>query len=466
MARKLGDTIPASLAGKAIKKHINFTQNTLAKLPKAKPGKRYYVFDKVLPKLRCYVTDRGHKSLCIMLTVEGKTVRFSANPAGYSDINSVDIEQARSYAASLMQMSQAQLKNLRSQAETRGQRKPAARRVSRFATENMQSVFTIPDDDKRSLTTEELMQMYLYSKGSKLSKKSVETYRDVIPRHFPDHYELPFYEILNRNLMLDALHAAKGAMSAIRHINMLYNWAKNNLLDNNFNPIFDEPNPAENLMKTTLKDMAYEPRTNSLQPSETVKWFNIVESLNDDRDTDFLLFIFLTGMRAGDTASNLRWKNLDFNKNKFSMLTKGKHAEKSFPLPSYVARRLQQRAKQAGSDDLVFPQANRGQRAKLIRLVEQGMGRKITNHDLRRTFSQIAAANGIEKTTIKQLMNHETDSDVTSKHYINNDAAVEAWREAEYIDPLQSASETIVSIILKHARRHKTSAKVVAIGGK
>jgi len=463
MSKKLGDTIPATIAGKEINKYMTFTKNTLAKLPKALPGKRYYVFDKQMPKLRCYVTDRGHKSLCAVLTVEGKTTRFSVNPDGFSTVEAISMDDARAYTARLMGMNQTQLKAVREGAETRGSRAPSAKRVSRFHDINDNAIHRMSDTDKASLSAEEIMQLYLRDKQEKLSPSSIETYREVLPRHFPEEYQMPFPAILDRDLMLDAIHNSKGAMSAVRHINMLYNWAKNNILTKDYAPVFQQLNPAEQLMKTKIKDMDYQPRTNSLRKKETAKWFDVVESMADSRDTDFLLFLFLTGMRAGDTASNLRWKNINLGKGEFSMLTKGKHKEKTFPLPLYVAQRLRSRASQAAPDDMVFPQANRGQRAKLISMVAKGLGRRISNHDLRRTFSQIAAANGIEKTTIKQLMNHETDSDVTSKHYINNDTAITEWRDTDVVDPLQTASEKIVTIILKNANRIGESATVVAI---
>lgn len=463
MGKKLGETIPATKAGKEIKKVFVFTKNSLDKLPTPFSGKRYYVHDKHLPKLRCLVTDTGSKSLCAVLTVDGKTTHFPVNPDGYSTVDAVSLDDARAYVASLLGMSQAQLKELRASKETRGQRKSIAARAANYEHLNDSVLYKLSDAEKRKLTTEEVLLLYLAVRKDKISKWTDRAYSRSIPRHFPDEYQLPFSEILDRNLMLKAIANNRGAMASVRHINALYNWAKNNILDENYAPIFDQINPAEQLMKTKLKEMAYQPRDNALKPKEMTKWFNVIEQLDDPRDAEYLAFILLTGMRSGDTANNLRWENLDFDRNEFSLLTKGKSQEMAFPLPKYIADKLKKRKNHAAPGDLVFPNATANQRSKLIKIIGKQMKRNISLHDLRRTYSQVAMANGISNETIKQLINHNNGSDVTSKHYVNNVANISAWRSDTVINPMQIASDIIVDVILTNASRNNAKAKVVSL---
>jgi integrase len=115
----------------------------------------------------------------------------------------------------------------------------------------------------------------------------------------------------------------------------------------------------------------------------------------------------------------MKWSQLDLNECSLELHDTKNRTDVILPLSDCVIEILESR--KGNKSDYVFP-ARYGKgylkdcRAQREHLVEV-TGVTVTNHDLRRTFSSVAAEVNVELWRTKALMNHKQRQDVTLYHY-------------------------------------------------
>jgi integrase len=124
-----------------------------------------------------------------------------------------------------------------------------------------------------------------------------------------------------------------------------------------------------------------------------------------------------TGARR-DEILTLRWENVDLPEKTITLFDTKNRTTLTIPVCEYVVELLQARRDARPSAEFVFP--SRGKTGRMIDLkaplqsISAMGGKKISTHDLRRTFLTICEELDIGVMTRKRLVNHSIGSDVTA----------------------------------------------------
>lgn len=205
-----------------------------------------------------------------------------------------------------------------------------------------------------------------------------------------------------------------------------------------------------------------ERRQTRLKNSDLPAWYKAVMSLDNSIMTDYLLFLLFTGLRRQEAAT-LKWKQVDFEEGCFTLtggltgVTKNKQFH-TLPLSDYLHNLLTDRkeglktelteAKAAlvkidtmstirqrqeahnrvalAESRLASPYVFPGEGAtgyivepkRAIDTVTATTGISFSCHDLRRTFASLAESLDLSRYTIKALLNHKQDADVTGGYIV------------------------------------------------
>jgi len=142
-----------------------------------------------------------------------------------------------------------------------------------------------------------------------------------------------------------------------------------------------------------------------------------LNTLLDDACPNLKLVImtaFYSGLRLGELL-NLKWKDIDFD-NEFIYVRTSKNSEsRAVPINPELKRQL---AMYQEKDDskYVFNYKDKGSLGSSFRKVMKRLGLKnLTFHSLRHTFATNLAMNGVDLTTIQELLGHK--SIVMTKRY-------------------------------------------------
>lgn len=137
---------------------------------------------------------------------------------------------------------------------------------------------------------------------------------------------------------------------------------------------------------------------------------------------DFLLLVLLTGLRRNE-AAKLTWNRVDF-KDKTMMIKDTKnHTDHTLPITDFLYDLLLNRKAEAQTK-YVFPNENNTgymtDPKKQIANVVKESGVSFSTHDLRRTFITIAESLDISAYSLKRLLNHKMNNDVTAGYIITD----------------------------------------------
>jgi integrase len=153
-------------------------------------------------------------------------------------------------------------------------------------------------------------------------------------------------------------------------------------------------------------------------------WFSAVLALESPIIRDYLIFIILTGCRAGESAK-LQWRDVDLKNQSYFLRDPKNNNPTELPLSDYLVDVLTQR-KQTATSDFVFPSTGKAghliEPKKQLAKVIAATGDSFTLHDLRRTFVTIAEALDIPMYSLKMLVNHKQDSNDVTSGYIQINA--------------------------------------------
>ena len=258
--------------------------------------------------------------------------------------------------------------------------------------------------------------------------------------------------VLDRFRFLSEANGPRGkgeaqANLAMRVLRSLYNYAS-----------IDTEGADAAVIDNPVKRISQEKAWNRVSRRQTViqkhqlkDWFVAVDKLKkkdgDSLMRDYLVVLMLTGLRRNE-AAKLRWADIDFKAETLRIPAEiaKNHEEHRLPLSDYLTELLQARFNRRDLGDIyVFPgdgatghliesKTSIGAMIKLLH--EQQKTRdpdadirdvKFSPHDLRRTFITVAEGLQISPYSLKKLLNHKNESDVTSGYIITS---VEQLRES------------------------------------
>lgn len=223
-------------------------------------------------------------------------------------------------------------------------------------------------------------------------------------------------------------------------------------------PVVTE-NPVTYLSK--LRAWQKLPRRQTVLTVHQLKpWYDGVMSLDDPTYQDFFVFLLFTGLRKGE-AMALKWADVDLDGATILIRDTKNRRPHMLPLSSFLLDMLKRRSKSRTSD-YVFPGKLKGRMAEPTTLVEDirtASGITFIPHDLRRTFATVAESLDLSWKTVKSLLNHKMDDDVTAGYVISE---AERLRTA-----MQRITDTLLGLIeydeKPDVKRPKAGSKVVAI---
>ena len=411
---------------------FKFTESQLKKLPIPENGRVLY-YDMSVPELGLTVTSSGNKSFHVKGRVNGKTVRPSIPNGRFPQIHP---DQARKIARSM-------LVEMATGSNPIEAKREAVIEEARIKAEAAYIEVTL----NHALTE------FLASKRLTHKPTTQKNYRRFIEN------KLDFGNFLNkplREITLDEIlkvHKSRGQKSnqAIKSLKTIFNYALH-AYEHNGQPVFTN-NPVLKYESMGIKQR-YTKRTGMIEGENLEGWFKAVETMNDRKDREYILFLLFTGSRGGEIHEKLTWDKIDFTTHTYSLDDTKNRLDVELPLPGYIEDMIVTRNNDTGTNGKVFPQVyDDGQ--KILKYLSDKTGENFTRHDLRRTYTTIAEACEIPHSVIKQLLNHRRSSsngDITDDY--KQFQKVSAYRE-DKVDPVLAATRTIESTILRVANRQK-----------
>jgi integrase len=199
--------------------------------------------------------------------------------------------------------------------------------------------------------------------------------------------------------------AANNAMKVLR---ALWNYAADN------HPEIGAKNPAG------LRKMLFpvQPRTRHVNNEDLPAFYKAVTDLESHVGRDYLLLLLFTGLRRRE-ADSLTWEDVDLKAKVLRIPAERTKAgrELDLPLTDFVLDMLVAR-RALGKTDWVFPANSESGHVEEPKFwlgrVAAACGKRVSPHDLRRTFVTVAESCNISVIALRALVNHSLGRDVTS----------------------------------------------------
>lgn len=392
---------------------IKLTKTKVETLPIPTDKDQAFYWDSETKGFGVRVTANGSRSYIVQRPVHGKTRRFTLGPHGV-----LTCDEARKRAMeSLLGM--------------------------------MDGIN--PQDEKRkkvaqSETLRELMEDYVEHKRTKhgpLRPTSKADLRNCVDGVFKEWADKPVAGITREACIKRFRELSKTAPTtsnkSFRNLRALLNWAREKSATSEGTYPILPINPVSQMFKQGgMAKWNPEKARDTRIPKDKIGsvWLFLEQQADPERNrrsssisADLVMFLILTGCRIGE-ASSLTWDRvkLDGDFPTFhlpSVITKN-HNPATFPIGKVLHKLLTRRnAKRTEKNsEYVFP-AVRGDSGHMQdpramwEKVSKVAGLHLSNHDMRRTFEDVAVIVGIDGDTRRQLENH-LSSDVHGKHYANN----------------------------------------------
>lgn len=291
-------------------------------------------------------------------------------------------------------------------------------------------------DHAESVTLKEALKAYLESRQLKPT-----TIKDISRafKGFEDWEKKPLRAITRE--MVSKRHHELGELSparanlAMRYLRAIFNFSIAHYTDKEGQP-FIADNPVKRLSQTRTW-YRVDRRETVINPRQLSPWFVAVLSLSNTVARDYFLVILLTGLRRTE-AMELKWLDVDLEGKTLKVCDTKNHRDHTLPLSDYLLYILKTRRAEAVGE-YVF-ESSRGKLQNLryaLEIVIKNSGVAFTVHDLRRTFATIANSLDIPAYTVKMLLNHKMNGDVTAGYII---ADVERLRM-----PMQRITDYIIN---------------------
>jgi integrase len=365
-------------------KNFRFTVESIDQIPV--PSKRTYYYDthNKASGLGITALPSGNKTYHVRCTLEGKTSRV-----GLGKVGALKIEQARKLA-------RAKVNEIAS-----GENPIAAKKARRTA------------ETTEGLTVHDAVERFCKERRRKiksgekvpLKESTKNTYRLSIKSLLGKRYEKPIMNLDEKTIKrcVEKTSSASVASSGCRSLSSVWAWLSRQEAfreSMKLNPVKEYSRYNEGLHRCA-------PRQRRIEREELPEFFGALDDCSP-LIAEFYLWLLLTGARAGE-AVNLQWEDIDWRRKIFRLEDPKNRVPVELPIPSVMIDKLNARKKLTGR---VFAtnDTNCYQRNKIAKRI----GKHWSRHDLRRTFSGIAAA-AVPYTSVKRLMNHSY-SDITEQY--------------------------------------------------
>lgn len=273
-------------------------------------------------------------------------------------------------------------------------------------------------DKKVKITTfEDAFEGRLENKEKVLSPSTIADYRRAVKNHLSDWNRRALQDI-TKNMVLERYRAiAKkygedAATKVMRIFSVTYNYARYLNMELPENPVV--------ALTFTKSWKIAKRRQTVIRPHQLPLWYTALMAEENEIMRDYLLFMLFTGMRRSE-AAQLKWHDVDF-----AGLTLTVHETKNgyshtLPMGDCVKMILENRLTKK-INNYVFPGTGLPgyikDPKKAIGRVMAESGVKFSSHDLRRTFVTTAEKLDLSHYTIKYLINHRTNNDLTGGYIV------------------------------------------------
>jgi integrase len=274
------------------------------------------------------------------------------------------------------------------------------------------------------LTLKQALEAYLKGNAS-LRAASISGYRTWVGMHLKDWLDRPLAAITRE--MTEKRHAdiaakieserGKGrgqatANATFRAFRAVFNFAADR----------DEalpPNPVKILKRRWFK---VERRKRMVKSGQLAAFYAALGDLENKVAADYIKLLLFSGLRRREAAS-LKWSDVDFDEETFSIPAERVKNGKTLTLPMndlvsdlLIARRA------IGRTDFIFPANSKSGHLEepegAFDEIEEATGIKVSPHDMRRTFLTIAESLDISPLAYKALVNHAAPQDTTSGYIV------------------------------------------------
>ncbi|HIA54133.1 MAG TPA: DUF4102 domain-containing protein [Candidatus Melainabacteria bacterium] len=296
------------------------------------------------------------------------------------------------------------------------------------------------EQQAKEITVGKALSDYLATRDLKPGTKY--NYRCVVEAYLADWMHVSMAE-LNKDLVLDRYqkigeeNGTGAANNTMRVLRALFAFAAHRYEVDGKPVVVD--NPVTYLSR--LRAWQKLPRRQTVLTVHQIKpWYEGVMKLGDDTHKDFFVFLLFTGLRKGE-AMSLTWPDVDLDGATVLIRDTKNRRPHMLPLSDFLLEMLKRRRKVRGSD-YVFPGKLKGRMAEPTTLVEdirKASGITFIPHDLRRTFATVAESLDLSWKTVKSLLNHKMDDDVTAGYVVSE---AERLRSA-----MQRITDTLLQII-------------------
>jgi integrase len=292
---------------------------------------------------------------------------------------------------------------------------------------------------KQTITLKIVFNNYVRSRGTNLQESTIKGYKGIVESYLKDWVNKPISEITRD--MVEKRHrditygtgkydkSPSRANTCMRIVRALFNYAMGQYEDSRGEPIFYH-NPVARISHN--KAWNREPvRQGIVKNYELKKWYEGVMTLPEhDKNKkksnssevarDLFIFILFSGLRRNE-ALTLKWEDIDFKYDSFTIEDTKNHETHSLPLTSVLLEVLDRR-KNDTDNPYVFegekPNSHLTTPKKQIEKARELAGVHFTFHDLRRTFETTAESLSLPPYTLKKLINHKDSRDVTGRYII------------------------------------------------
>lgn len=391
---------------------LKLTKTKVESLPIPTDKDQVFYWDSETKGFGVRITANGARSYIVQRPVNGKTRRFTLGPHGL-----LTCDEAR-------------------------------KRAMEKLLEMMDGIDPQQEKKRKVAQTEtlrEVMEDYIEHKRTKhgpLRPASKADIRKCVVVTFADWADKPVAGITRDACLKRFRELTKAAPvqanQAFRNLRALLNWAreKNATSDGEY-PILPI-NPVSQMFKQGgMAKWNPEKARDGRIPKDKMGavWLLLQQYADPERNrrstsiaADLVMFLILTGTRINE-ASTLTWDRVKLDGDLPTFYLPGEvtknHNPATFPISKALHALLTRRhAERIKGSNYVFP-AVRGDSGymkdprAMWEKVSKVAGLHLSNHDMRRTFEDVAQIVGIDGDTRRQLENH-LSNDVHGRHYANN----------------------------------------------
>jgi integrase len=274
-----------------------------------------------------------------------------------------------------------------------------------------------------SATLLAVLDDYLSSRGSNLSPRTVQTYRDLIKLHLETWLTKPMDQITSelvenrhRAIADDVAEAGTSsgqatANAVMRVLRLLWNHA-----------LEKQPNLGPNPVRLRKRWFNVERRTRMVRSDQLPAFFRAIMALPNPVHRDYLLLLLFCGLRRREAAS-LTWNDVDFVQRVIRIPASVTKAGRKLDLPmTDIIHDMLVTRRALGDATFVFPSNSRSGHIEepkfALKIVSKATGIEVSVHDLRRTYVTVAEGCDINAMALAALVNHSLGRSVTAGYVV------------------------------------------------